>query len=110
MLEPMMVGAVYVAVSKDTSRSLAASVKDILILTGGFALPSLLGAITGYFISYDATYFFALGTGTSIFVAFKLARQVLNPTEPHRGHWPLKVSVALAVGFIMIYAAALLHS
>jgi hypothetical protein len=110
MLEPMMVGALYVAYADVGERRASASLPGILLLTLAFAVPSLLGALTGYFISYDATYFFALGAGTSIYVAFRLVRQVFVSGRAGEGGGSLGVSVAVALGFILIYLAALLHS
>jgi hypothetical protein len=111
MLEPMMVGALYVAYSSGLpQRSLGKVFSDILILTGLFVAPSLIGAATGYFINYDSTYFFALGTGTSIYAAFRLGRQALFPPVEGHGREALKLSLAIALGFILIYIAALFHS
>ena len=108
-LEPMMAGALYVAYSKDSPKSLGGTARDIIALTLVFALPSILGAATGYYLAYDATYLFALGAGTSVYVAFRLARQVFLESTTERKE-SLKVSLAVLVGFILIYVAALLHS
>jgi zinc transporter ZupT len=110
MFEPMMVGALYVAYSKDHPNGMSVRIREILTLALIFVIPSLVGATTGYFISYDATYFFALGTGTSIYAAFRLGRQVLQPTGASQSRESLKVSTALIIGFLLIYSAALLHS
>jgi hypothetical protein len=110
MFEPMMVGALYVAYSNARPRSMGGSLRDLILLTLVFVLPSFVGAFTGYFISYDATYFFALGTGTSIFTAFLLGKQAFRMAESSQGLESLKMSAALALGFILIYLAALLHS
>jgi len=110
MFEPMMVGAIYVAYSKGHEAGMSTRVKEVLILALLFVLPSLFGAATGYYISYDATYFFALGTGTSIYAALRLARQVLKAEGTPQNHEALKLSLALIVGFLLIYFAALFHS
>jgi len=110
MFEPMMAGALYVTWVGDSRGGAATRAKDILLLTSLFVLPSILGAATGYFISYDATYFFALGTGTAIYTAFRLAKQVFRTPGRPRSAESLKVAVAVMIGFILIYLAALLHS
>jgi hypothetical protein len=110
MLEPMMIGALYVAYSKGTARSTIGSLRDLLALTFLFALPSLIGAAIGYFINYNATYFFGLGAGTSIYVALRLARQTFDSAEQTGRYESLKVSFALILGFILIYVAALFHA
>ena len=108
MLEPMMVAALYVAYSQTEGAS-KKQLRDIVILTLLFVLPSIVGAVTGYFINYDATYFFGLGTGTSIYAAFRLASQTFGEKSPERVE-SLKVALALVAGFILIYFAALFHS
>jgi hypothetical protein len=110
MLEPMMIGALCASCSKGNSKSAMASLRDLLGLTFLFVLPSLIGAATGYFINYDATYFFGLGTGTSIYAAFRLTRQTFGSVEPVGRYEPLKVCFALLLGFILIYVAALFHA
>ena len=109
-LEPMMVGALYVAYSKGRPKPTGGRVRDMLLLTLLFMLPSAVGAVGGYFIDYDATYLFALGTGSSIYVGLRLARSTFlgigQPTPNQNG----KMAAALVVGFILIYVAALLHS
>jgi zinc transporter ZupT len=110
MFEPMMAGALYVAYSRGHPGGAKTRTRDILSMALLFVVPSLVGATTGYFISYDATYFFALGTGTSIYVAFRLAKQALEATDAHGRRMSLKMSLALILGFILIYLAALLHS
>ena len=107
MLEPMMVGAIYLSYSRGTNSS-GRPLRDILVLTLLFALPSLLGAIAGYFVSFDATYGFGLGTGTSIYVALRLAGQASQRGEDTR--IGLKMALAILVGFTLIYVAALFHS
>jgi zinc transporter ZupT len=110
MLEPMMVGAVYAAGVSMSPRSIGGSLRDMLVLTFLFVLPSLLGAATGYFLSYDATYGFGLGTGTSIYVALRLGRQIFASEKSTPRMEAARIIGALALGFILIYVAALFHS
>lgn len=107
-LEPMMIGACYVAYSQIKEKKASAWVRDLLLLTVLFVVPSLVGAATGYYISYDATYFFALGTGASIYAALKLARPLFSSTRT--SYESLKVGLWLVFGFACIYFAALFHS
>ncbi|HZW85710.1 MAG TPA: hypothetical protein VFE91_07415 [Nitrososphaerales archaeon] len=110
MLEPMMVGALYVGLKNGKEATGRNAFRDILVLTTLFVLPSLLGAATGYYVSYDSTYFFGLGTGTSIYAAIRLGKQALegNGTSGRRdGVW---MALVMTAGFILIYLAALMHS
>jgi zinc transporter ZupT len=109
-LEPMMIGACYVAYSKDRPRNGASYLADIGILTVLFVVPSLIGATTGYFVSYDATYFFALGTGTSIYAALRLVRPIFADMAASSSNESVKIGLLLVIGFLCIYVAALFHS
>ena len=108
-LEPMMIGAIYVAYYDWKGAKVAIWLKNSLILTVLFVLPSLVGAATGYFYSWDATYAFGLGTGTSIYAVLRLASPLFqtgsNPSKP-----TIKIAIALVLGFMAIYFAALFHS
>lgn len=107
MLEPMMAGAVYVGLTGATGSG--RTVRDLGILTLLFSLPSLVGAATGYFLAYDASYGFGLGTGTSIYVALRLGRQI-SPISGSGRREVLLTGAAIALGLILIYGAALFHS
>ena len=109
-LEPMMIGACYIAYSQARSKKASGWLKDLLVLTVLFVTPSLVGAATGYYIRYDATYFFALGTGTSAYAALKLARPLFATSVAATSNESVKVSLWLVFGFACIYLAALFHS
>jgi zinc transporter ZupT len=108
-IEPMMVGAAYWIYSKDRADSGGALAKDVLLLTLVFVLPGTLGAATDYFLNYDTTYLFALGTGTSIYAAVRLAKPLFWDSDP-RGWESFKVALLMVLGFLCIYFAALFHS
>ncbi|MBI3859514.1 MAG: hypothetical protein HY296_04655 [Thaumarchaeota archaeon] len=110
LLEPTMIGACYVAYRQTKGTKNAFWLKDITVLALLFTIPSLIGAATGYFISYNATYFFALGTGTSIYAALRLVRPLYGGSDPPAPYGSLKVGVWFALGFTCIYLAALFHS
>ncbi len=109
-LEPMMIGACYVAYSNGRARNAIRHLADVLLLTLLFVVPSLIGATTGYFVSYGATYFFALGTGTSIYAALRLARPLFANMEGTTPGDSVKIALPLVFGFLCIYLAALFHS
>jgi zinc transporter ZupT len=110
VFEPMMIGACYVAYSWSGGKKATSWLKDLLILTILFVVPSLAGAATGYFISYDATYLFALGTGTSAYAALRLAKPLFSGSENATSYESAKIGLWLVFGFICIYLAALFHS
>jgi hypothetical protein len=108
-IEPMMIGATYWVYAKDRAKNPWAIMRDLLLLTIVFILPGMVGAATDYFLNYDTTYFFALGTGTSIYAALRLAKPLFwdaNITSMES----IKVAALLIFGFLCIYFAALFHS
>ncbi len=109
-LEPMIAGSLYAVYSNGRAEKPSVWLRNILALTTLFALPSIIGAATGYFINYDATYFFALGTGTSIYALIRMTKCLYRPEDTPGSQDSLKISLALVAGFILIYLAALLHS
>jgi zinc transporter ZupT len=109
-LEPMIVGAMYAVSLGDRGLKLTRCTRDIGTLALLFTLPSIVGAVTGYFVAYDATYFFALGAGASIYAALRLAKQLFQAEGLGARRTSLRVGLSLIIGFILIYATALLHS
>jgi zinc transporter ZupT len=108
-LEPMMVGACYVSFAK-RPRGSSTTLKEVAFLTLIFVIPSLLGDVAGYYIAFDSTYFFALGTGSSIYAAIRLAGPLFRGPEQPNSNDSLKTALWLVLGFLCIYSAALLHS
>jgi zinc transporter ZupT len=112
-LEPMMVGAAYWIYARDHAKDMMGRLKDIVILTLAFTLPGIVGGASAYYViqafpNADYTYVFALGLGTSIYAAARLARPLFQGTGS-RGE-SLKVACLIILGFTCLYTAALLHS
>jgi zinc transporter ZupT len=118
-LEPMMAGACYCVYSNKTGSRIPGRIRDVFFLSVVFVLPSLVGAPVGYFIvgpakgffaAFGTTYFFALGTGTSIYAALRLSRPLYRSEELATSEDSIKIAVPIVLGFIAIYFAALFHS
>jgi len=108
-LEPMMIGAAYWIYAREHAKTSTGLVRDILVLTLVFVLPGVIGAATDYYWLYDTTYFFAFGLGTSLYAVVRLAGPLFSETVQAR--WDsMKIAVAVVVGFLCLYSAALLHS
>src|SRR5438445_5855924 len=110
MLEPMMIGACYSVYSKLESGTVGSWLRSVFLMSIVFVIPSLLGATTGYLIAYDTTYFFALGTGATVYVVFRLAGPLFVPNGAATSREPIKVAVSWILGITALYASALLHS
>jgi hypothetical protein len=108
-LEPMTIGATYLVYAKYHGKNSSGLVGDILVLTLVFALPGVAGAATEYFLSYDTTYLFAFGLGTSVYAAVRLVKPLfwdLNVSD-----WDsVKIALLILFGFLSVYFAALFHS
>lgn len=109
-LEPMMIGACYCVYAKDHAKSAASRLRDLLLLSITFVIPSLLGAATGYYLTYDSSFFYALGTGTSVYALIRLAGPLFDNTQPASSKESIKIAVLIALGLLAIYFAALFHS
>ena len=112
-LEPMMVGAAYWVYARDHVKDIAGRLRDIVVLTLAFTLPGIVGGASAYYViqafpNADYTYVFALGLGTSVYAAVRLARPLFQGTGS-RGE-SLKIACLIILGFTCLYAAALLHS
>jgi hypothetical protein len=113
-LEPMMVGAAYWIYAKDHAKTPTGRVLDLGFLTVVFALPGVLGSATAYFIvqaypAADFTYIYALGLGTSIYAAARLARAMFEGPKTSSTE-SVRVALMVLFGFTCLYLAALLHS
>lgn len=108
-IEPMMIGATYCVYARGHARNAKALFRDILLMTFVFIVPGTTGAATDYFLNYDTTYFFALGTGTSIYAAFRLAKPLFWDSNAS-GSESIKIASLTVLGFLCIYFAALFHS
>jgi len=108
-LEPMIIGAAYWIYARGHAKSAAGYAEDILLLTLVFVLPGVIGAATDYYWLYDTTYFFAFGLGTSLYAAVRLAKPLFWDTGG--SNWEsTKIAIAMIIGFLCLYGAALLHS
>lgn len=110
-LEPMMVGATYWVYAKDHAKGAAGRLGDLAILTLAFTIPGIIGGGVLYYLiltfpGADLTYVFALGLGSSLYAAFRLARPLYGGAKGDA----VKLALAILLGFTCLYLAALLHS
>ncbi len=111
VLEASMVGASYLYYLSNHGRNLKDSFRDISTLGAVFTIPSIIGMGIGYYFQFDATYVFAIATGTSIYVALKLSPPLLLTSGSRNSRSDsLKITLLLLLGFMSIYFAALFHS
>ena len=108
ILEPVMIGAAYWVYARGHARDAYGFVKDTLLLVLVFVIPGVVGAATDYSASYETTYFFALGLGTSTYALVRLSKPLFGESG---SKWDaIKVALLVLFGFLSIYFAALFHS
>jgi hypothetical protein len=78
-----------------------------------FGLTSVIGSVVGYFVALDTTFFYAFGVTSGFYAAIRLAGPLIANTKGTVGTLPsylgAKTFVFLAIGFFLLYFAALLH-
>ncbi len=109
-LEPMMIGACYCAYAKEHGKNAIGRLRDLLLLSVTFVIPSLIGAASGYYLNYNVSYFYALGTGTSVYALVRLAGPLFDNTQGTSSREPIKMALLMVLGLLAIYFAALFHS
>ncbi len=92
------------------TRSMGRRIRDLGLLSLAFAIPSFLGAITGYYLTYDSSYFYALGTGTAIYAAVRILGPLFDSTQPASARETVIIGGLTMLGLLSLYFAALFHS
>jgi hypothetical protein len=109
MAEPTIAAVAYVAVTGPGSKKATVKVVDALILSTVFVIPAVIGSVAGYYTTFDHTYVFALGLGTSVYALARVGRALYAPGEGAESWLSLKMALAAVLGFLLIFMAALLH-
>ena len=109
-LEAMAVGAGYIVFVGRQNLGFRKRVRDICVLTLAFVIPSVVAEGAGYFVAYDSTYFYAIGTGGFLYALLKLVGPLSTTHRPQGRNGSLKMAAWLLAGFLCVYVAALLHS
>src|SRR5207244_12250637 len=103
-LEPMMAAACYCVYTNRSGSGVKGQLRDVFLLSIVFVLPSPVGAVIGYYVlgpatglvaGFDTTYFFALGTGTSIYAALRLSRALFRSVGSVTSDDSIRMAVAI---------------
>lgn len=103
-LEASIIGATYAIFVGRNSSSARWHLPVLALL---FAVPSIVGASIGYFVSFNTTYFYAFGVTAALYAALRLGEATISGESP--SYLGPKMFVALLVGFLLLYTAALFH-
>jgi hypothetical protein len=108
-LESVAIGACCLVYS-GRPVGIAWRIRDAALLTFAFVLPSVVAMGTGYYIAYDSSYFYAIGTGALLYVLLRLAGPLFTTQRAQAPNGSLKTVAWLLAGLLCVYLAALLHS
>lgn len=107
-------GIIAIAYTCYVSRSASVKSKwwDIPLLGVFFAGTSIVGVVFGYFVSFDTSYFYAFGVTAALYAALRLVepiRQDFRIGVNAPSYYGYKIFLSMAIGFFLLYSAALLH-
>lgn len=108
-LEPTIIGAAYWIYARDHAKNATWLIRDFLLLALVLAVPEIIGGATGYFLSYDTTYLYALGLGTSLYAPIRLAKPLFSQDGASRSD-SIRFAIFALLGFASLYIAALFHA
>jgi hypothetical protein len=110
LLEAMAVGAGYIVFAGNRNLGFKGRARDICVLVLAFIIPSVVAEGAGYFVAYDSTYFYAIGTGGLLYALLKLVGPLFTTQRAQGPNGSLKMAAWLLGGLLLVYIAALLHS
>jgi len=111
LLESTIVIVVFIALARTSGLPFRKQLWQTLTIGFVFGIPSMVGEVAGYSIPIDSTWFFAMGAGAAIFVVLEVIKPIFANRESEVSYlqWT-RISVAMLLGFLLLYAAALFHS
>lgn len=110
MLEPTLAAVCYVAFTEPWTKKLADRLVDVLALAAIFVIPAIAGSVVGYYVTFDHTYLFAFGLGTSVYAVARVGKALYKSDVEGQRIQSVKVAMAIVIGFLLIFISALLHS
>ena len=112
LLESTIVIVVFIAATRSNGLPLHRQLWQIIPVGLAFAIPSAVGEVVGYFVPVDSSWFYALGAGATLFVVLQVVRPIFATERAEELTYREygKISIAMILGFLLLYAAALFHS
>ena len=112
LLESTIVIVVFIALARADEVSFRKQLWQTVIVGLAFGMPSAIGEVAGYSVPINSSWFYALGAGAAFFVVLQVIRPIFalnKQDEITYAQW-VRISVAMLLGFLLLYAAALFHS
>jgi len=112
LLESTIVIVCFVALARTNAWPFRKQLWQTVIIGLVFAVPSAVGEVAGYSVPIDSTWFYALGAGAAFFVVLQVIRPIFAANKENEityAQW-VRISAAMVLGFLFLYAAALFHA
>ena len=109
-LEAMAIGSFYLVCRVSMQTPLSKHLRNLALLAIAFVLPSLVAMGVGYYVQFDAVYFYSIGTGTLLYAILRLTGPLFIDGKSLGQGYSFKTGLWLTAGFLCVYLAALLHS
>jgi len=112
LLESTIVIVVFITLARANGLSFRKQLSQAVIIGFAFGIPSAVGEVAGYFVPIDSSWFYALGAGAALFVVLQVIKPIFAANKDREvtyTQW-VRISVAMILGFLLLYAAALGHS
>jgi len=112
LLESTIVIVVFITLTRANGLSFRKQLWQTVMVGLAFGIPSAVGEVAGYSVPIDSSWFYALGAGAALFVVLQVIKPIFAANKGEEvtySQW-VRISVAMILGFLLLYAAALGHS
>jgi len=109
-LEAAAIGSFYLVCRASMKTPPSKHLRDLALLAVVFILPSIVAMGVGYYVQFDAVYFYSMGTGTLVYAIVRMAGPLFVDGKSLDSGYSLKAGLWFTAGFLCVYLAALLHS
>ena len=112
LLESTIVIVVFITLARTNGIPFRKQLWQTVMVGFAFGIPSAVGEVAGYSIPIDSSWFYALGAGAALFVVLQVIKPIFAANKDEEvtySQW-VKISIAMMLGFLLLYAAALFHS
>lgn len=112
LLESTIVIVAFITLARANGLPFRKQLWQTVIVGLAFGIPSAVGEVAGYSVPIDSSWFYALGAGAAFFVVLQVIKPIFAANKDEEvtySQW-LQISVAMILGFLLLYAAALFHS
>ena len=111
LLESTIVIVVFITLARTTGLPFRKQLWQTLMIGLVFGIPSMVGEVAGYSVPINSSWFYAMGAGAALYVVLQVVMPIFanGESEVTYSQW-IRISAAMILGFLLLYAAALFHS